>query len=152
MKPKRRSKPIPSFPGPSLADVNAFSDAKVLKQYKRLKIELPRRPTTFLDDYEIKADGTITDKTWTPALIAQEEAKTEASYQLQLRTHLFVACVDQWLLSLGDAECWTIIETLEGVTVSQTERRYVAPNKLRARSNWAIYAKAVHHHQPKEAL
>lgn len=136
---RKKDKAPLSYSGPSLAEVQSFSDAKVAKELLRLKIEPHSRPLTFFDDPDWE-DTSKPPKVWTKSEVVAKERETDVLHARILRGQLFAGYISEWLHSLKDSSLWTIIEDFEKAKASASERRYTAQDKLRQRAGWAVYA------------
>lgn len=142
---KTPTKKLPTYPGPSLDEVQAYSDEKVAQEFIRLDITpRPLHGLDGTDEWLILVHGLEDNEhVWTPKEIAALRQQTEAKNRVCLRTQLFSEYLMEWIGTLSDSVCWSIVEAGEEIKVPISERRYTPRDKLHSRTSGTVYAQLV---------
>ena len=146
----RKQKAVPTYPGPSRDVVDVLSDAKVLEELARLKIEPRKLYHMENDEMLVAAHGDKDfDHTWTKAELKELRQKVHAWHGRCLKDQLLSEYMAEWIATLSDGACWIIFEDFEERKVALSEKRYTSRDKLRSRTGWAVWAIECDKHSTK---
>jgi hypothetical protein len=143
----KTTKPLPTYDGPSLKEVQAYNLAKVNLELTRLKVE-PRRSLNIQDESNLIAllsEQDLDDfkATWTPGEVEQLRMKAKALDLLCWQGQILSAYLKQWAAALTDADAWRIVESGQKDKVSISEKRYTPRDVLTNRVAAVIYQREV---------
>lgn len=146
----RRHKTVPTYPGPSRAEVNALSDAKVSEELVRLKIEPHKLYHVEDDEMLVVAHGDRDyGHSWTKAELTELRQQVYDWHHRCLKDQLLSGYMAEWITSLSESVCWMIVEDFEKRKYALSEKRYTSREKLRERTGWAIWAIECDKHSTK---
>lgn len=147
---KKSTKQLPTYPGPSRADVERLPDSQVDAELAKLNVTPWEFPCDPDDDEAMVAhfSNKPHDHVWTPAELLALRLNTHQWHRRCLRDQLHTALVMAWVGTLSDSVCWKIIKAAEGCKITLSEQRYTPREKLHERTTWAVTALA--HQPPKE--
>lgn len=137
----KKTKSIPTYPGPPHDEVQRMTDEQVDSALVRLKEEPKTLDGVADDEILVAAHGDKDfDHIWTKAELKALRQKVHAWYRECLKAQLLSASIAAWIASLSDVTCWTIIEQFEQAKVALSEKRYTSKSQLRERARRAVYA------------
>ncbi|MDK2742114.1 MAG: hypothetical protein NDI90_04310 [Nitrospira sp. BO4] len=148
---RRRHKTVPTYPGPSQAEVEALSDEKVSEELLRLKIEPHTLSHVEDDELLIAAHGEKDyGHKWTKHDLKELRQQVYDWHHRCLKDQLLSGYMAEWITSLSEDACWMIVEEFEQKKIALSERRYTSRDQLRRRAGWAVYASECQNNQPRE--
>ncbi len=139
------------YVGPSWEQIEAMTDAQVDAAFIKLKV-LPRKRNFHEGDdaWFIAAHGDQDDgHEWTPDEIKALRQRVHAWYRHCLKNELFSACLERYVATLTEDQCWKIVEAGEGKRPTLNEKRYTPLDKLRIRAKDVAWRQ---HRQPQQPL
>lgn len=137
---RKKHRAVPTYTGPSRAEVNALSDAKVSEELVRLKIEPHKLYHVEDDEMLVVAHGDKDyDQSWTKAELTELRQQVYDWYHRCLKDQLLAGYMAEWITSLSEDACWMIVEEFEKRKAALSEKRYTSRDMLRERTGWAIW-------------